>query len=66
MVKYTWETWKGLIGKRCSKPFWLSRQKRQIMDRSIKPLDVLVASYRVFAVTEEGSEKYMWSDHTAG
>lgn len=34
------------------------------MDRSIKPLDVLVASYRVFAVTEEGSEKCMWSDHT--
>lgn len=33
------------------------------MDRSIEPLGVFVALCRVFAVRDEGSEKYMGSDH---
>lgn len=34
------------------------------MDRSIKPPGVFVALCRVFAVREEGSKKYIRSDHT--
>lgn len=33
------------------------------MDRSIKPLGAFVALCRVLAVREEGSEKYIRSDH---